>query len=70
MKRLLISNTATVSLLAIIFPLYPVFGSVFYDISGGIQNFTIDTTSIIDDELSKDTSDFISADTPLERDDN
>lgn len=70
MRRLGISNTVFVFLLIVVFPVYPVFGSVLYNISGGIQNFTIDTASIIDDEFDKDNSEFISADTPLEMDHN
>jgi LysM repeat protein len=70
MKRLGISNTVFVFLLIVVFPVYPVFGSVLYNISGGIQNFTIDTASIIEDEFDKDDSEFISADIPLEIDHN
>ena len=41
-----------------------------YNISGGIQNFTIDTSSIIDDEFDKEDAQFISADIPLDIDHN
>lgn len=70
MRRLGVSNTVFVFLLIVVFPVYPVFGSVLYNISGGIQNFTIDTASIIEDEFDKDDSEFISADIPLEMDHN
>lgn len=66
MRRIRVSNVLLVSILVIIFPVYPVFGAVLYNISGGIQNFTIDTSSIIDDEYDKEDSEFISANIPLE----
>lgn len=70
MKRLRLSNTVFVFLSVVVFPVYPVFGAVLYNISGGIQNFAIDTTSIIDDEFDQEDAEFISADIPLERDHN
>lgn len=70
MRRLKISNAFFVLIIAILFPVYPVFGAVLYNISGGIQNFSIDTASIINDEYDKEDSQFISADIPLEMDHN
>jgi len=52
---------------AILFPVYPVFGAVLYNISGGIRNSPIDTSSIIDEEYyDKANAEFISADIPLD----
>ncbi len=66
MRRLGVSNALFVFLFAVVFPVYPVFGAILYNISGGIQNFTIDTSSIMQDEFDQEDSQFISADVPLE----
>ena len=49
-----------------ILPVYPVFGSVLYNISGGIQNFPIDQSTILTDDYDKEDAAFISADIPLD----
>lgn len=51
MRRLKISNTILVAIFAVLFPVYPVFGAVLYNISGGIRNSPIDTSSIINEEF-------------------
>jgi|GEM_PF-3250401 len=66
MRRLGISNTLFVLLFTVVLPVYPVFGVVLYNISGGVQNFTIDAASIINDEFDQEDEEFISADTPLD----
>jgi len=70
MRRLSISNTVFVFVFVVFFPVYPVFGGVLYNISGGIQNFSIDTASIINEEFAQDDNEFISPDIPLEAEHN
>lgn len=66
MRRLKMSNTFFIVVLIGILPVYPVFGSVLYNISGGIQNFPIDQSTILTDDYDREDAAFISADTPLD----
>lgn len=66
MKRLSISNAFFVCAFSLLSPVYPVFWSVLYNISWGIQNFSVDTTSILDDTFDKEDAQFISADVPID----
>lgn len=66
MKRLKVSNTFFILVLIGILPVYPVFGSVLYNISGGVRNFPIDQATIISDDYDKEDAAFISSDIPLD----
>jgi len=66
MKRLRVSNTFLILILIGILPVYPVFGSVLYNISGGVRNFPIDQATILSDDYDKEDAAFISADIPLD----
>ena len=66
MKRLKVSNTFFILVLIGILPVYPVFGNVLYNISGGVRNFPIDQATILSDDYDKEDAAFISADIPLD----
>ncbi len=66
MRRLKVSNTFFMLVLIGILPVYPVFGSVLYNISGGVHNFPIDQTTILSDNYDKEDAAFISSGIPLD----
>jgi phage tail protein X len=66
MRRLKVSNTFFILVLVGILPVYPVFGSVLYNISGGVRNFPIDQTTILSDDYDNEDAAFLSSDIPLD----
>lgn len=65
MKRVSKFNALFVSIFVVVSSVYPVFWSVLYNFSGGIDVFPLDLSSIIEDRFDTEDANFISADLPL-----
>lgn len=67
MRKIRVFNTLFLVSILLVFPVYPVFGDIFYNITGGIRDFIVDESLIIAmEDGDKNNEWFMSVDIPID----